>query len=94
MEWERFVRMFVSRDRLMCQCRDTNPRHHSLTWTEITASDWHPIDAEFGVEQSHEASITPIPTPQLQTAGNMFSESGLRHKPLLFGLLLKWWNGE
>jgi hypothetical protein len=94
MEWEPFVRMFVLRDHLMCQCRNTNPWHHSLTWTEITASDWHPIDAEFGVEQGHEASITPIPTPQLQTVGNMFSESGLRHKSLLFGLLLKWWNSE
>jgi hypothetical protein len=42
--------MFVLRDHLMCQSGNTNPRHHSLTWTEITASDWCPIQAESGAE--------------------------------------------
>jgi hypothetical protein len=91
MEWEPFVRMFVLRDHLMCQCRNTNPWHHSLTWAEITASDWHPIDADFGVKQSHEASITPtlISSSPKRPLLKLSTES----EPLR-AILLKWWNAD
>jgi hypothetical protein len=89
--WEPFVRMFVLRDHLMCQCRDTTPWHHALTWTEITASDWHPIQVESGVEQGHEASITPTPIPHLPERPLL--KLSAESEPLR-AVLLKWWNAE
>jgi hypothetical protein len=91
MEWEPFVRLFVLHDQLMCQCGNTTPWYHSLTWTEITASDWYPIQVESGVEQGHETSITPtlIPSSPERPLLKLSAES----EPLR-AVLLKWWNAE
>lgn len=95
-EWEPLVRMFVLRDHLMCQCGNTNPWHHSLTWGEITALDWQLIQAASSDEQGYETSFAPTPIPDAPERGsqNLFNESEPRYKPLLSGLLLKWWNSE
>jgi hypothetical protein len=95
-EWEPFVRMFVLRDHLMCQCGDGNPWFHSLTWGEVTALDWQLIHTESSDEQEYETSFAPTPIPDAPERGsqNLFNESEQRSKPLLPGLLLKWWNSE
>jgi hypothetical protein len=95
-EWEPFVRMFVSHDHLMCQCGSTIPWHHSLTWAEITASDWHPIQAEPGDEQRRQASVVPAPIPHVPERGfrNLFNGSAAHYKLLLLALFLKWWNSD
>jgi hypothetical protein len=95
-EWEPFVRMFVLRDHLMCQCGNTSPWHHSLTWGEITAFDWQLVQVESSDEQGLQASVGPMPIPHASEQGfqNLLNESGPRHKPLLSELLLKWWNSE
>jgi hypothetical protein len=95
-EWEPLVRMFVLRDHLMCQCGSTNPWHHSLTWGEITASDWQPIQAESSDEQEFQTSVVPVPIPRAseRVFQTLINKSRPRYEPLLFGLALKWWNSE
>lgn len=39
-EWEPVIRMFVDGDLLMCQCNNSKPWQHSLTWDDIAAKDW------------------------------------------------------
>jgi hypothetical protein len=39
-EWEPIIKMFVARDMLMCQCGNSKPWQHSLTWDDIAAIDW------------------------------------------------------
>jgi hypothetical protein len=90
-EWEPFVRMFVLRDHLMCQCRNTTPWHHFLTWGEVTASDWQPIQAESGVEQGHQASVTPKPIPYSSELPLL--KLSAEPEPLR-AVLLKWWNAD
>jgi hypothetical protein len=43
--WEPVIRMFVLSELLMCQCGNSKPWLHALTWEDITASDWRPIQA-------------------------------------------------
>jgi hypothetical protein len=38
--WEPVIRMFVDGDLLMCQCGNSKPWQHSLTWDDIAAKDW------------------------------------------------------
>jgi len=95
-EWESVVRMFVLDDTLMCQCGNTNPWHHSLTWGEITASDWQLVQVESTAEIEHQTSVVPTPIPS--TSGrafrNLLNKSGPLLNSLFFGPLLKWWNTE
>jgi hypothetical protein len=90
-EWEPFFRMLVLRDYLMCQCRNITPWHHSLTWTEIAASDWHPVDAEFGVEQGHEASI--LPALISSSPERSFLKLSAKSQPLR-AVFWRWWNAD
>jgi hypothetical protein len=39
-DWDPVIRMFVSRDLLMCQCGMSKPWNHTLGWEELTADDW------------------------------------------------------
>ena len=39
-EWEPIIKMFVADDLLMCQCGNSKPWRHSLTWDDIAATDW------------------------------------------------------
>lgn len=95
-EWEPFVRMFVLHDQLMCQCGNANPWHHSLTWAEITALDWQPIQTASSDEQGHKAPVASTPIPHASKRGfqNPFNKSEPRRKSLLLELFLKWWNSE
>jgi hypothetical protein len=43
--WEPIIRIFVSSDILMCQLGDSKPWIHALTWEDITALDWQPLQA-------------------------------------------------
>lgn len=95
-EWEPIVRMFVLDDTLMCQCGNANPWHHSLTWEEITASDWQLAQTRSTAEIEHQTYVIPtsIPGTSRRTFRNLFDESGPLHSSLFFGPLLKWWNTE
>jgi len=39
-EWEPIIRMYVSSATLMCQCGDSKPWRHDLSWDDIEANDW------------------------------------------------------
>jgi hypothetical protein len=93
-EWEPIIRMFVLNDTLMCQCGNSKPWNHSLTWGEITASDWQLIDVQSVVEQEQKTSLslTPIPCEPPVASRNPFRRSGPLYKSMPFGLFLKWWN--
>jgi len=93
-EWEPVVRMFVLDGTLMCRCGDANPWHQSLTWGEITASDWQLVQSGSTPEIEHQTSVVPIPNTSGRAFRNLFDESGPLHNSLFFGPLLKWWNTE
>jgi len=62
-DWEPFIRMFVSREILMCQCGTSLPTRYTLSWDELSATDWHADTATYPtVSWDHVASSAqPFP---------------------------------
>jgi len=87
-EWEPLVRMFVSRDMLMCQCGNMQPWQHALTWGEIAASDWQLMHDASVDQQANEKLTLPAPMMRVseQALQDSLSESGTRRNPFLFWL--------
>ncbi len=47
-EWEPIIRMYLSSATLMCQCGDSKPWRHDLSWDDIEAKDWIVFEAASG----------------------------------------------
>ncbi len=44
-EWEAITRMYVADGVLVCQRGQGKPYAYPLDWSDITANDWHVIEA-------------------------------------------------
>jgi hypothetical protein len=90
-EWEPLVRMFVSRDMLMCQCGNMEPWQHALTWGELAASDWQLMHDPSADQQASEKSAVPAPVLRgsRQALPDSLVEAAVRRNPLLFWLFPK-----
>jgi hypothetical protein len=95
-EWEPVVRMFVSRDALMCQSGNSTPWHHSLTWGELIASDWQLIHLQPSVKQRDETSAMAAPDPDNKERAllDVFLGGGPRLGRSFTRFVTQWWNSE
>jgi hypothetical protein len=93
--WEPIIRIFVSSDMLMCQCGNSTPWQHSLTWEDVTASDWEPIQTVCATQEAIKTSVIPA-KPVLRVSDramtDLFNDTGARSNPLLSWSLRKWWD--
>jgi hypothetical protein len=95
-EWEPVVRMYVSRDALMCQSGNSEPWHHSLTWGELIASDWQLIHLQAGVKQEDESSLIAAQAQGSTDRAllHVFGGGGPRLGRSFTRFVTEWWNSE
>ena len=84
-EWEPYVRMFVLNDILMCQYGEAKPWEHSLTWGEISASDWESIRSRPATRPANRAMATTPSTKRVfgLDSPSYFDDAGVSRNSFL-----------